>query len=151
MYDGTLKNKNSGETSTGPDDGDPFDATYPRWELTARKFGEVYVVTTTTDEDTALRRYRTHVKIGTEPALRRKNTVADDWEHILGDDADAGDEASVGSAPQTGSTDTPNHPAASEILARAGNLMGWPLPSTIRPEYIVPADPMDDLQCDSCQ
>ncbi len=151
MYDGTINNKNSGDTSTVPDDGDPLGAIYPRWELTARKFGELCVVTTTTDEDTALRRYRTHVKIGTEPALRRKNTVVDEWVHILGDDAAAGDEASEESDPQTGPTDTPNHAATSEILARAGNLMGWPLPSAIRPEYIVPTDPMDDLQCDSCQ
>lgn len=41
--------------------------------------------------------------------------------------------------------------ATRSVLARAGNLMGWSRPSTARPEYDVPVDPMDALQCDSCQ
>ena len=72
--------------------------------------------------------------------------------------------AFLASIPQAGSTEpdsTPGAPlieqaapvpaATSPILARAGNLMGWPLPATMRPEYEVPVDPMDALQCDSCQ
>ena len=51
----------------------PLDqAALPEWKLTAELNGERFTVCTTTNEETARRRYRTHAKIGTAPQLRRR-------------------------------------------------------------------------------
>jgi hypothetical protein len=51
----------------------------PEWKLTAELNGERFTVCTTTIEETARRRYRTHAKIGTAPELRRRTAPTSRW------------------------------------------------------------------------